>query len=287
MKKIAYIAALGALLMGSAACSTVPNVNASTGQVVPIQGPPPAPNTSPMELAFACFGQATRQRQTPLRLAVGNVRDYSGKFSNEASEGGFRVSQGGSLMVMSALGKLPGISQVERFDTDIANAENVLARNEQLQDPVADLLNGNPTSLRAVRRGMVQGSDYYIVGGITEVNYNIFSGGGRLGVSLIEASKRTYVMSIGVDLRLINTQTLETVNTFSAVKQIVGKEESLGAFRFAGDYLIDTELGSKNQEPFQMGVRTALEYATLELLSPLYQNYFTECRPQMAGQFLK
>lgn len=285
MKKIAYIAALGALLMGSAACSTVPNVNASTGQVVPIQGPPPAPNTSPMELAFACFGQATRQRQTPLRLAVGNVRDYSGKFSNEASEGGFRVSQGGSLMVMSALGKLPGISQVERFDTDIANAENVLARNEQLQDPVADLLNGNPTSLRAVRRGMVQGSDYYIVGGITEVNYDIVSGGAELGISLFEAGMRYYVINTAVDLRLVDTRTLKVVKTVSVQKQIIGYETRAGLFRFFGDYLVDINTGRKGQEPLQLGVRATLEYATLELLSPIYQNYFSDCAPLVDASF--
>ena len=272
MKKTILLATLSAIALTSAACATAPD--SRTGQYVPVSGPPPAANTTAMRAAYDCFSQATRQ--TPIRIAVGQVPDYSGKFSNEASEGGFRVTQGGALMVMSALGKLDGIRQVERFDMSIASNEVGFTNNQMLMDP---------SGLRPVERGQIVGSDYYIVGGVTEVNYNIASGGARVGISLIEASKRAYVTSVGVDLRLVNTKTLETVSTYSATKQIVGYEDTFGVFRFAGDTLIDTEAGTKKNEPFQLGVRTALEYATAELLSPIYGGYFDYCKPQIDQRY--
>lgn len=272
MKKIALLATLSALAFSTAACVSTPD--AKTGQYVPVVGPAPVENVSPMSRAYDCFAQATRLGN--VRIAVGQMPDYSGKFSNEASEGGFRVTQGGALMIMSALGKLPGIRQVERYDMAIASNEVGFTNNRMINDDGA---------LRPVMEAQIVGSDYYIVGGITEVNYNIASGGTRVGISLIEAGKRAYVSSVAVDLRLVNTRTLETVNTFSATKQIVGYEESANVFRFAGDTLIDLEAGTKKNEPFQLAVRTAIQYATAELLSPLYGNYFDQCKTQIDQRY--
>lgn len=287
-RSIIALGAIGALL-STAACATstapVAPVLNEQGQAPVVVGSRPTLNSSPMDPAMQCFAQATRQSVVPTRIAVGQIRDYTGKFSNEASEGGFRITQGGSLMVMSALGKLEGIEQVERFDMDIASNEATLVRNQLIQDPTFDLNTGAPVSLRNLTAGQYQGSDYYIVGGITEVNYDIVSGGAELGISLFEAGARYYVINTAADLRLVDTKTLKVVKTVSVQKQIIGYETRAGLFRFFGDYLVDINTGKQGQEPLQLGVRATLEYATLELLSPLYQNYFQECAPLVDASF--
>lgn len=291
MKRLLVSAAIAALALTSAACATTEAapantaVNGNSGQVPLVTGTRPTFNTSPMDAATQCFSQATAQRATPLRVAVGQIRDYTGKFSNEASEGGFRITQGGSLMVMTALGKLEGIEQVERFDMDIASNEANLVRGQLIQDQIVDPNTGAPVSLRNLTAGQYYGSDYYIVGGITEVNYAIRTGGAELGISLFEAGRRYYVMNVASDLRLVDTRTLRVVRTISVQKQIVGSEVRAGVFRFFGDYLIDFNAGTKDQEPMQLGVRAALEYGTMELLSPLYGNYFAECAPLVDASF--
>lgn len=289
-RSIIALGAIGALL-STAACATstapiAPALNAQ-GQAPVVVGSRPTLNASPMDPAMQCFAQATRQSTVPTRIAVGQIRDFTGKFSNEASEGGFRITQGGSLMVMSALGKLEGIEQVERYDMDIASNEANLVRSQLIQDPTFDLNTGAPTSLRNLTAGQYQGSDYYIVGGITEVNYDIVSGGAELGISLFEAGMRYYVINTAVDLRLVDTKTLKVVKTVSVQKQVIGYETRAGLFRFFGDYLVDINTGKQGQEPLQLGVRATLEYATLELLSPLYQNYFQECAPLVDANFRK
>lgn len=291
MKRLLASAAIAALALTSAACATTEAtpvntaINGNSGQAPLLTGTRPTFNTSPMDAATQCFSQATRQRATPLRVAVGQIRDYTGKFSNEASEGGFRITQGGSLMVMTALGKLEGIEQVERFDMDIASNEANLVRGQLIQDQIVDPNTGAPVSLRNLTAGQYYGSDYYIVGGITEVNYAIRTGGAELGISLFEAGRRYYVMNVAADMRLVDTRTLRVVRTISVQKQIVGSEVRAGVFRFFGDYLIDFNAGTKDQEPMQLGVRAALEYGTMELLSPLYNNYFTECAPLVDASF--
>lgn len=284
MKKL-FLSVACAALLTTAACASAPTPSTATGQIPTLTGLRPSINTSPMDLAYQCFGMATAQRETPLRISVGQVRDYTGKFSNEASEGGFRLTQGGALMVMSAIGKLPGVELVERFDLEIAGIERGLTTDSLIQDPVYDPNTGQPVSVRNLTAGQYQGSDYYIVGGLTEVNYAIRTGGVELGVSMFEAGKRYYVMNVAGDLRIVDSRTTRVVRTVSVQKQIIGEEVRAGVYRFFGDYLIDVNAGTKDQEPLQMGVRTALEYGVLELLSPLYNNRVADCQPQIDYAF--
>jgi curli biogenesis system outer membrane secretion channel CsgG len=253
-----------------------------TAQFKPATGFSPTLNRSPMDPAINCMSQATGVAgRAPLRLGVGQIKDYTGKFSNEASEGGFKVTQGGSLMVMSALGKMAGIDQVERFDTAIAEQEAALSKAQLVRDPTQS----QGQVVRPLTAGMYDGSDYYIVGGITEANFTISSGGLEMNVAQIGGGSRYYVMNVAADLRLVDTRSLKVVKTISVQKQIVGREVRAGVFNFLGDYLVDINSGNKSNEPIQMGVRATLELGTLELLSPLYDNYFAACRPLADAAF--
>ena len=118
--------------------------------------------------------------------------------------------------------------------------------------------------------GTVQQSQVYIVGGITELNYNLSTGGMAAEIAGIGPRVRQYTVSVAADLRLVNTSNLNVVKSVSLQKQVAGYEIEAGIFKFFGDYLYNIEAGVKSQEPLQLAIRTVLEMATLELVSKIY-----------------
>lgn len=277
MKRILKATA-GFALLSLGACT----VSNSGGQFVADNGSAVTANKTPYDQAFFCTQDLIRSR-APIRIAVGEVKDYTGKFSNEAAEGGYKVTQGGGLMVISAVGKLsPQVQLVERFDTKISEVELALSKAQLVQDPARS---GDGLVVRTIAAGMVQGSDYYIVGGITEVNYNIQSGGAELGINGIGAGGRFYVMNVAADLRLVETRTMKVIKTVSLQKQVVGKEVKANIFNFFGNTLVDFNAGMVKQEPLQLGVRSALEAGVLELVTAAEGVDFAPCRDAVNAKF--
>ncbi|HVY87025.1 MAG TPA: CsgG/HfaB family protein, partial [Caulobacterales bacterium] len=132
-------------------------------------------------------------------------------------------------------------------------------------------------NVRRINAGQMPGSDYYFVGGITELNYDIRSSGvdAEAGVSnrhhtTASAGGRVYVMNIAMDFRLIDTRTLEVVDVVSYQKQIVGHEVRAGVFNFFGDTFVDISAGQRALEPVQLAVRAGVERAVVEVMSNLY-----------------
>ena len=224
-------------------------------------------NTTPMEPAFACFAKSYGAVKAPVvSITVGDVKDYTGKYSQAE---GNAITQGGSLILYSALGKMGSAVRLqERFDTRIAELELAYADRRQLGDGKLHAVEAGKPNVPWVPYfgGSILRSDYYIVGGVTEVNYNIQSRGAEFAVSSIGGKVRTFTMNVGVDLRIIDTRNLVVVKTVSMQKQITGTEVGAGIFRFFGTELLDVNMGSKNQEPLQLGVRTTIEHGLLELL---------------------
>ena len=273
MVRFIKIATAASLLASTSACMTS---SGDRGGPVPLRiGSAPTQNLSPMSMGIQCVRGRIEAQPRQLRMAVGEVRDYTGKFSNEASEGGFRITQGGSLMVISALGKLgPRIELLERYDTRIAEQDIALARNQLIQDR-----KGVSDVVRPVTAGQYLGADYYIVGGVTEANYNIGSGGAEVRVAGIGGGARYYAMNVAADLRLVDARTLRVVKTVSVQKQYVGTEVKGDVFSFFGTTLVDVNAGSKRNEPLQLGVRATLEYGVLDLVSAAFGMDFAPCQP--------
>jgi curli production assembly/transport component CsgG/holdfast attachment protein HfaB len=133
-------------------------------------------------------------------------------------------------------------------------------------------------SVRRIYAGQMPGSDYYFVGGVTELNYNIRSMGvdaqgghvdARDGVGNLAA--RLYVMNIALDFRLIDTRTLEVIDVISYQKQIIGRELRAGVFSFFDDTLVDIAAGERALEPVQLAVRAGVERAVVEVMSRFYR----------------
>jgi curli production assembly/transport component CsgG/holdfast attachment protein HfaB len=239
----------------------------------PIGNAPVTANPTPYSAALYCMADYARRYNLPSpRMAIGRIADYTGTVS---ADGGRQVTGGASLMAIAALAK-SGARIVERYDTSVSEMELRYANNRLIGDDGPG--GADDVQYRRILAGSVSGSDFYIVGGITEVNYNIRSSGFDLAGG--EATSQTplsaavagkvYVMNIAIDLRMVQTTTLEVVDVVSYQKQIIGREVSAGVFDFLDGNVFDISAGDGGLEPVQLAVRALIERATVEFMANLY-----------------
>jgi curli biogenesis system outer membrane secretion channel CsgG len=259
-------AALGALSLTG--CIT-PYAGSTGLYASPIGDAPVTANPTPYSAALVCMADYARASNISApRIAVGRVLDYTGK---EDIEGGRKLTQGASLMAISAFSKA-GVRQVERFDTSVGELELKYANNKLIGADKAD-----EGDFRQITAGSIPGSDYYFIGGITELNSNIRSAGidafvGDTDAQDIKgrAGAKLFVINVGVDLRLVSTKTLEVVDVISYQKQVIGREVSAGVFDFLNGNVFDIGVGERAMEPLQLAVRSTIERSVLEMVANLY-----------------
>ncbi|WP_421932231.1 holdfast anchoring protein HfaB [Phenylobacterium sp.] len=264
---------LSAAALGLAGCAT-PVAGPSGNYSRAIGTAPVTANPTPYSAALVCMaGYARNAKLVAPRIAVGRIADYTGKSESDGS--GRKITQGASLMAMSAFAKA-GMPLVERFDTSVSELELKYANNKL----ISDAPNPAPSQAADYRRilaGQVPGSDFYVAGGVTELNFNIRSSGADLTGGSPDAKElkgsfrgRMFVMNIGLDMRLINTRTLEVVDVISYQKQVVGREVGIGLFDFLGGNVFDVSAGAGALEPMQLAVRALVERAVVEMTANLY-----------------
>ena len=241
----------------------------------PIGDAPVTDNRTPYSAALVCLANyAQRYGVHAPRIAVGRIADYTGKAEDN---GGREITQGASLMAISALAKA-GVPIVERYDTSVAEMELKYANNKLISDqpqPGPGGAVGGP--YRKILAGQIPGSDFYLVGGVTELNYNIRSvgldiAGGKQTATkgTGEATGQVYVMNVALDLRLVETKTEEVVDVISSQKQIYGRQVGAGYFQFFGTNVINISAGEGSLEPVQLAVRSVIEKAVVEMVANLY-----------------
>ena len=191
IKTVAMAVAGAAALAGCVSPVAGPSGNYAS----PIGNAPVTTNPTPYSTALVCVGNYARAHKVaPPRVAVGRILDYTGKAD---VEGGRKVTQGASLMAISAFAKA-GARLVERFDTSVTELELKYANNKLIGD-------GTDKDFRRIHAGSIPGSDFYLVGGITELNYNIRSVGFDAFVGDIDAFDPKG--NIGAKLYVINVIT--------------------------------------------------------------------------------
>ena len=252
-----------------------PIPTASGRYTAPIGGSPVISNETPYSSALRCLSRYTANR--PLRVAVGQIADYTGKV--EADNSGRKLTQGAALMAMSALSKA-GVPLVERFDTSVAEMELKYANNKLIGDDKPE----GPGDFRKIMAGSITGSNYYLVGGITELNFNIRSEGANAdgGGTATNAIKGTvggsmYVMNVGLDLRLVDTD-----HTRSRRRNLLPEADHRTAdfrrrIRFSGADLFRRERRRKCAGTHSAGGALRDQRATLEMMSRLYRAPQTAC----------
>lgn len=259
------------------------------GEAPVVIGPPVRDNYTPMNPALACLANQIQQvGKPPLTIAVDDIKDYTGQYNiNE----GDAITQGGSLMVMSALGKLGGtVNVADRFNTDVTQMELSFMNQRELGDGHNHVV-GSGTGAKTVPwipyyGGSIDASQYYITGGITELNYNVQSGGVQFQINQLGPKDRVYTEDVGIDLELVDTKTLLVVKSVSLVKEITGYEVGFNIFQFFGSNLYDLNIGNKSQEPAQLGVRTLLEEGVLKLVASAEGLQPQPCLEQAKGYWI-
>ncbi len=248
----------------------------------PVGGAPATANATPLTPALTCLADtAAGLRRAAPRLAVGEIADLTGKLDLET---GRRVTQGASLFAVTALGRA-GVPLVERADRTVAEVERTYAEAQVLSDAPTGAGEA-PGPVRPVNAGQIAGSRFYLVGGITELNYNIESSGGQLGLGALDPEDpktilggSRFVMNVAIDLRLVDSISQEVVAIAAYQKQIVGREIRAGVFDIFGGVAVDLSGGQSALEPMQLGVRALIERGVYDVAAELYGLTGSACLP--------
>ncbi len=266
----AVVLALG--VIGLAGCTTW---TPQFANVTPVTGPAPYANRTPMQAALVCLQPSARA--TPdLRLGVADFIDGSGASLGDGDVNGRYFSQRPDLMLIVALSKT-GVRLVNRTSTAVAEWEMRQAMDRRLGEGKQVVVGQTKFDYRPVRAGEFLGSTFYINGAITEINWSLSSNveeGGFLGAT---AGRRTYRVSIAIDLVVTNSLTTEVVFARSYSKQLVGYESGAGVFRFVEASimpksrveLFQANIGQKQNEPVQAALRWLVELSGYETVSAL------------------
>jgi curli production assembly/transport component CsgG/holdfast attachment protein HfaB len=240
--------------------------------VAPIVGAPATVNGSSYTPALTCLAmqRAWTDGAAP-RIAVGRIADLTGRVDLQT---GARVSQAGALFAVTALTRA-GVPVVERLDNSVAEIELNYARQHLLSD-TPEQAGISADNFRPILAGQIAGSRYYIVGGVSELNYNIGSsgveaqvGGSSTGDVRGFIGSSSYVLNVAVDLRLVDTRSQEVLQSVSFQKQVVGVDRGIGLNGTAGSVGGVLTGGNSAMEPIQAAVRTVIDRGVFELLSGL------------------
>ncbi len=270
MKNIFLITAISSLGL-LAGCS---NNSRHYNEVEPLQGPSITENNTHYTSGLSCVSDRIKLSRK-VKVTIGQIPDKTGKVN---SAEGYKITQGVESMAITALSKIKAIQVVERRNISAFNTETALMEKKRIGDNRRyKLSNGRSIRYKPMLSGKVHSADYYITGAVTEVNYNIYSGGKLLNVSGLEFGSKTVMMNVAMDLRIVNVQTLEVIDSISLQKQFVGKRTKAGLYRFIDREQLAYDGGSSIDEPIQMGVRSLVERGVAQLIGSLFNVRVNEC----------
>ena len=243
---VSVIAAAGLL----AGCTLAAGGTDSAG-VKPIFTSAVTSNDTPYSQCLESWKDVKAKGRLP-RFSVGEIADKTGQVN--LNDAGHALSQGASEMVMSAFYKTGKVNLVERLDLRIPLAEVKLAEQKRL-DRNADAYDRLPAS------------DFIVMGAITELNYNIVSGGAQLYVQGIGGGARSVIVNVALDLRVVDAKNFAVRYVTSLQKQIYGHEVQANVFRFFGNTLIELDAGKIRNEPMQLALRSIAEMSVYRIMT--------------------
>jgi curli production assembly/transport component CsgG/holdfast attachment protein HfaB len=208
-------------------------------------------NDTPYSQCLDSWSHVSTKDRLP-RISVGEVADKTGQVNLD--DNGHALSQGASEMMMSAFYKTGKVELVERLDLRIPLAEVKLAEQDRLDRNVSAY-------------GRLPASDFVVLGAITELNYNIVSGGGQLYVQGIGAGARAVIINVALDLRVVDAKNFAVRYVTSMQKQIYGFEVQANVFRFFGNTLVEFDAGKIRNEPMQLALRSIAEMSVYRIMT--------------------
>ncbi len=248
--------------------------------VAPVEGPLPRVNTTPMHELLSCL--ISYVKKPDFRIGVAEFADGTGAIEGD-SQSSRALTQRPDMMMTVALAR-GGVNLVNRNSIAVAEWELKNAMEKKLGEGRSVDSENQKVDFRPVKAGSFLGSTHYVSGAITEMNWNISSSLAEGGAYNVSAGRRTYRISIAIDVLVTNTITTEIVHARSYKKQLVGYEVTAGVFRFVqvnpliraasllttGSLeLFSANVGQKQNEPVQAAVRWLIELSAYDVIRSL------------------
>jgi len=203
--------------------------------------------------------------QPKITIAVYSFIDKTGqrKPSTKFSQLSTAVTQGPDAFVISALRAVSGgdwFQVVERSGLDN------LVKERQLIRSTRDLYDGEQDIGNILKPLLFAG--LIIEGGIVGYDSNIQSGGQGARYFGIGLSEQYRVDQVTVSMRMVSVQTGEILLSTNVTKTIASHSSGGDVFRFLdlGTKALELETGVAVNEPVNYAIRTAIEFAVLELI---------------------
>lgn len=272
------VAPLAALALSACVAKIGENVDIT-------HGPPAADIKTPYETKLACLkSEMMTQNKAPRFVAVGEIADRTGR-SQYLEEETLPVTAGAGDMLSSALVQYQIAYLAERLDTRILQFELNQAQKRILGDgektTIQTAEGPKQVDYRAIPVGSLQGSEMYIVGSISSLDW-LSSAGGDVSIAGIGPRARQGRALVGIDLRVIDTTSGMVMAARSMNRQLVFEEAGFGIARVFGSgggaTLVNLDIGGQRSVPLNYSLRSMLHLAAFELFAQVYAIDVTNCR---------
>ncbi|WP_439549776.1 CsgG/HfaB family protein, partial [Falsiroseomonas sp.] len=228
-----------------------------------------------MSEALTCM-RSQLARQEDIRIGIADLVDGTGASLGEGDNAGRMVTQRPDLMLLVAMSRA-GARLVNRTSIGVVEWEMREAMARRLGEGREARVGDTTFPFRPVRVGEIVGSSFYVSGAVTEYNYNIYSDVQEAGIFGVTAGRRSYRVSVAVDLVVTRSTTTEVRLARSYGKQLVGQEVGVGVFRFLDmsvgntrTELFEANIGQRQNEPVQAALRWVIETGAYDILSELF-----------------
>lgn len=237
----------------------VQQVKAIEGEMPFVQGTPTKELLREMP---ELIGMPTDGKGNPVKITVA-VYDFPDKTGQRKQVGlSTAVSQGADVWVIQSL---MAVSNGDWFTVvERASLDN-LVKERQLIRSTRELYDGSEAT-DALQPMLFAG--LILEGGIVGYDTNTTSGGAGMRYLGLGVGEEYRTDQVTVSLRLIGVQTGEILLTVSATKTIASTSNGADVFRFLdlGTRALEIESGNAANEPVNYAIRTAIEYAVLQML---------------------
>ena len=236
---------------------------ASTKSTVTFKGDMPYVEGTPTKELLQAIPELDGQPR--ITIAVYRFTDLTGqrKPSTKFSQLSTAVTQGSDTFVISAL---KSVSNGTWFQVVERNGLDNLVKERQLIRSTRDLYDGENEIDKILKPMLFAG--LIIEGGIVGYDSNTQSGGAGARYFGIGLSEQYRVDQVTISMRIVSVQTGEILMTTAVTKTIASHSSGGDVFRFLdmGTKALELETGVAVNEPVNYAIRTAIEFAVLELI---------------------
>ena len=236
---------------------------ASTKSTVTFKGDMPYVEGTPTKELLMSVPELDGQPR--ITIAVYRFTDLTGqrKPSTKFSQLSTAVTQGSDTFVISAL---KSVSNGTWFQVVERSGLDNLVKERQLIRSTRDLYDGENEIEKILKPMLFAG--LIIEGGIVGYDSNTQSGGVGARYFGIGLSEQYRVDQVTISMRIVSVQTGEILMTTAVTKTIASHSSGGDVFRFLdmGTKALELETGVAVNEPVNYAIRTAIEFAVLELI---------------------